>query len=421
MSIQGSGTFTIQGVTSGYGASYSRGIPSSLLGQYGLIGPEVLEKLFPHTRDLWVTRASTRYAILGPSRPDSVGRPNILTLDWVKDAQPFAWAATNPPSLLSMDWVKDGQPFVSNDDNGLAGFGWTIVAQTSLIPNIKSNVLAIEGITSLTARVKVNPFTFFIDAVATIGPLSTRTPKPCEFPGPIIILTSNLPFGVWQTNPDAIFTWSLVFVCPRVGDGPVQVDGYVWVMDKNPTTQPDFSSTRTFVPNAEIHLDQQAYGTGSWWFHVAAYDYVGVGPAAHYNVDYNHVPSGPGGQYMLIDGMDTLYQRPLVAYLPPNPHILSWNVALDIDPFDILSYEVQIGIVSDFTIDPSTHVSGIVLDVQNVPIGSMPIAETLAPGVYYWRIRATDGNQFSNWSPTGSFRINAPPLPPYDLAVFQTG
>ena len=74
----------------------------------------------------------------------------------------------------------------------------------------------------------------------------------------------------------------------------------------------------------------------------------------------------------------------------------------------------------DIDVDDEPTFAGAfgVLMVQNVSRSDYTLVSDLAPGTYYWRVRAIHGNTYGPWSSGTSFRVVAPPPTPPGLTLF---
>ena len=74
----------------------------------------------------------------------------------------------------------------------------------------------------------------------------------------------------------------------------------------------------------------------------------------------------------------------------------------------------------DIDVDDEPTFSGTfgVLLVQNISRSDYMLVSDLAPGTYYWRVRALHGNAYGPWSAGQSFRVVATPPTPPGLTLF---
>ncbi|HWL94917.1 MAG TPA: hypothetical protein VNT79_15465, partial [Phycisphaerae bacterium] len=82
----------------------------------------------------------------------------------------------------------------------------------------------------------------------------------------------------------------------------------------------------------------------------------------------------------------------------PNPQIAGYDLDVDDEP----NFQGPFG----------------VLFVQNISRSDYMLAESLAPGTYYWRVRAIHGAVYGPWSAGASFTVVAPPPTPPGLRLF---
>jgi hypothetical protein len=81
---------------------------------------------------------------------------------------------------------------------------------------------------------------------------------------------------------------------------------------------------------------------------------------------------------------------------------LYWQNSTDIDG-DTRTYHIQVDDNSDFT-SPTVNVSGIVEGVYNT---TYTIVSEQSIGIYFWRVRAYDTIDYSNWSSTGNYTLDS--------------
>lgn len=232
-----------------------------------------------------------------------------------------------------------------------------------------------------------------------------------ETPGAVPYIKSNIPARTWKAADEAIFWW---------GDASfrkVPVVRYFYSLATTPTATASLGWDST--PGTRVTLP---VSSGKWYFTVAAQNAEGtMSPTATYEIWINKVPSIPGTGYMRINGLNTLADRPLVARHPATYHVLSWSPATDVDVVDgqAITYSIEIATRQDFYPDPRTGASSVVRTYENLPTNFQNWSDIPEPGIYFWRIRSSDGKQSSKWSSVGTFQVNAPPTRPGGLAAIQ--
>jgi hypothetical protein len=220
-------------------------------------------------------------------------------------------------------------------------------------------------------------------------------------PGALTVF-SNVMEATWQGEHDIRFWWN-----PATYEF-FPIYGYQVRLDHNATT--------TVSPSDQMWLDlEKTYdldmleGAGSYWFHVAAVDVLGAqGPTAHYNVRYNNPPEAPTIP-MTVNGADSYGGVPLVA--STSGLAFEWGAAVDVDDLDVLTYTLQISADLNFAV--------LTQNITGIAIYRYSLAEVIVPDIYYWRVRAFDGHEYSDWGPTAQFTVNTPPEPPTDLMVLR--
>jgi len=234
---------------------------------------------------------------------------------------------------------------------------------------------------------------------------------PIEHPGAVTSLSSTIPEATWQTDNTGYISWGAASYLT------LPVIGYLYNLGTTPNPIP--STSWQFI--AGMGTSFTVTTAAIWYFTVAAINSASqIGPATSYAIWYNHPPGAPGITSMQIDGMDTIYGRPLVSHAPPPPgHTFSWSPAIDQDAADnnILTYEIQIASQADFGMNSLTGLTSIAVSIQNISGSSANWANVTNPGTWFWRIQASDGKQSSAWSQVGSFNVNAPPNRPSSLAA----
>ncbi|MCX6711872.1 MAG: hypothetical protein NT139_02455, partial [Candidatus Woesearchaeota archaeon] len=85
-----------------------------------------------------------------------------------------------------------------------------------------------------------------------------------------------------------------------------------------------------------------------------------------------------------------------------NTPTLYWQNSTDVDG-DIIKYPIQIDNDIDFT-SPNVNMSNVTEGAHNT---SYTVVNPLVIGIYYWRVRAYDGIDYSNWSSVWNFTLDS--------------
>lgn len=220
-------------------------------------------------------------------------------------------------------------------------------------------------------------------------------------PGPLTLFC-NVDEGIWQEEKDIEFTWL------PASSGLFPVIGYLLHLDHISGTQ--VTHSHQLISDLQKNYDLENIDSAdSYWFHIAAVDSIGhIGPVTHFNVKYNHVPSIPGLP-MLINNLDSFGSVPIIGL--QEEQLFDWGESIDPDTLDRVTYDIQISDVLDFT--------NVLRNITDIPHHNhlMGIGELISSGHYYWRVRATDGREYSNWGDIGQFVVNTPPTIPNTLTV----
>jgi hypothetical protein len=233
--------------------------------------------------------------------------------------------------------------------------------------------------------------------------LPWRLVVPHESPSRVGNLAGDVSQRVWQTRQTVDLTWD----ASTYGTSPV-VGYYFAVRSASATPSTSWSHT------TNTHVTVTLPGTGKWVICVAALNDLGYfGQVATWEMWFNNLPTVPGSTFMTLNGADTLVYQPFVSRFPALGHTFAWTPATDSDNGDVLTYQFQIATAPDF---PNGN---IVVDLQNIATASKNWASPTESGVHYWRIRASDGKQSSDWSAIGTFVVNIPPDRPNGLSAHQ--
>lgn len=225
-------------------------------------------------------------------------------------------------------------------------------------------------------------------------------------PPPSAVIVSNLPKEEWQNNYNAQFVFSVI------EDTNISILGYYYVVDRNANTIPTLSNSN--FSNGDLRIDLRDIGdgkiTGKVYVHVRAINSKMVlsQDTAHYGVFYNNRVQPP----IPISVNNNLVNSGQVPVIRFNYSIyFYWTLIIDaVDVIDSITYDLQISTDSNFN-QLVLDYSKIVGNYYNVP------PKSLNAGKYYWRVRAYDGNQYSDWSFISAIYINKAPQSPTKLSV----
>ena len=232
------------------------------------------------------------------------------------------------------------------------------------------------------------------------GQVTLRYPQP-----PTVIVTSNIQQKVWQTQYNATFNFSLQ------QQSKLPLLWYVYVLDDRLNTIPTFQNGQ--LSYGQVRCDLREVGskqTGVKYIHVRSVNtkYVYSQKTTTYCIYYNNkvdrpTPESVNGQTVLANQMPIIqYNSSLMFY---------WSMVIDtIDVVDKITYDLQIATDINFT--------NIQFEEKNIYGNFFSLLpRTLAPNKYFWRVRAFDQNQYSDWSISATIYINKAPQPPTRLSV----
>jgi hypothetical protein len=251
----------------------------------------------------------------------------------------------------------------------------------------------------------------FLPATLTVKQRATSNINGSVFvmadtPGPVGSLRANVPNGEWTPTSQVTFLWN------PAPPARTPILHYRYAISANPTP----SQINTWQTTTDLALFHDfagvGFGSGIWYFHIAAVNEAGnTGPVSSYTVQYNNRPTRPGILFMRVNEQDSTLQSPL---LSSNATVMvTWSGSTDADQGDLVKYRVQFASRSDFS------EASIVSTVENLTTAALILSPKPNPGTLFWRIQSYDGKQSSEWSPSGSFRLNAPPGKPTGLIVFD--
>ena len=223
---------------------------------------------------------------------------------------------------------------------------------------------------------------------------------------PAPIVTSDVG-NDWQDSYIVNLTWT-------VPQTRVNVVAFEYVVLQNRVE--DFSDLdipflRTNRYNVTINL--KSYNDdGIYYFYIRSIAANGnTSSPTEYMFKYNNIPSIPSFP-MLINDLECINNSPLISKSEYN--VFSWKKSTHVDS-DVVKYQLQISESSNF--------SSIIVDVNDISditesdMVSVDIKYNYSDenNIFYWRVRAYDMYQYSDYGYIGKFKCNTKPGVPTNL------
>lgn len=232
------------------------------------------------------------------------------------------------------------------------------------------------------------------------GKLTLNYPQP-----PQVVVASNIPERIWQTNYNAVFNFTL----KQKSEFPFK--WYVYVVDDKPNTIPTQQNGLISYGTAQCDLRQVGKKiTGIKYLHVRSINIKNIysSNTTVYCIYYNNKVDKPTP--LSVNGLTVVgNQMPILQYTLPM--LFYWSMVIDeIDVVDSITYDLQIATDVNF-INVQLYQKNISGNFFNL------LPKTLPPNKYFWRVRAFDQNEYSNWSVTASIYVNKAPQSPTRLSV----
>lgn len=211
----------------------------------------------------------------------------------------------------------------------------------------------------------------------------------------------------WQNESVVTFFWT-------IEESNIKVIAYEYFL--SPTPIIDFSNV-SFIRtvSSERTLNLYNYNMDSeYYFYVRSVGANGsYSNASVYQVKYNNIPTIPSYP-MYVNEKECISEIPVVSKSEYNE--FSWPKSEHQD-MDVVKYNIQISNRSDF--------SNIIIDIDeiyNIDFDSFMSVKikhdySVDNPIYYWRVRAYDRHQYTDYGHTGRFKCNTKPGVPTNLSV----
>lgn len=211
----------------------------------------------------------------------------------------------------------------------------------------------------------------------------------------------------WQSESIVTFSWT-------IEESNVRVIAYEFFISSVPIT--DFSGI-SFVRtvNTETTVNLANYNDDSeYYFYLRSVGYNGsYSNTSVYEVKYNNLPSTPSYP-MFVNDKECVDNIPVVSRAEYN--VFKWPKSSHLD-MDTVKYNIQISNKSDFSNIIIDKYDIYNLDTDSFISTSIKYEYSLNNQVYYWRVRAYDRHQFTEYGYVGRFKCNTKPGIPTNLSV----
>lgn len=224
-------------------------------------------------------------------------------------------------------------------------------------------------------------------------------------PPPRVIITSNIPQFQWQTQYIAQYYFNL----EAQSSLPIIGYQYIFTKDNNITKWQNYKTTSFNFLRVDLRDVLTDTLSGKFYLHVRSVNNKQVQSVSitTYCIYYNNPINKPIP--LQINGNLVVYnQNIIISY--NNSINIYWTDVYDNMDLDFVTYDLQIS--SDILF------RNIVFEQSNIIGNQYTLTpRQLAPSQYFFRIRAYDQNQYSQWSTIYSFYINKAPESPKNLFV----
>jgi hypothetical protein len=211
----------------------------------------------------------------------------------------------------------------------------------------------------------------------------------------------------WQSNNIVTFHWT-------AETGTVKVIAFEYILSSKEIN--DFSSVsfiRTSTGEKTFNLLNYEEDNEYYFYIRSVGENGSYSNVVSYIVRYNNVPSAPWYP-MFVNDIDCIDNIPVVSRGENN--VFKWQKSSHIDS-DTIKYNLQISKKSDF--------SSLIVDVdeiydisdRNDIYATIKYNYDSDYSIYYWRVRAYDRFQYSDYGPVGRFKCNTRPSVPTNLSV----
>jgi len=197
-----------------------------------------------------------------------------------------------PPNVITSAVYPAGATY--NDDGPPASFTWDkpfstvagyyyVIGSASNVPKSTSTLVTEEALASAVPVPQVSYLDIVtLDTHGVVGTVPHEFVVNINASPPALASSTNPGPGSYVANTDAIVSWS----------GGNAQSGYLYVLDRFPTTRPD-ATTGTVASGGPSQVLLQNLTAGQQWFHLVGQDALGyrTKAASHWELDVGQAPS----------------------------------------------------------------------------------------------------------------------------------
>lgn len=206
----------------------------------------------------------------------------------------------------------------------------------------------------------------------------------------------------WFNNELVQFTW-------KPHESNDFLNGYIMQFNNIIDYNPELGKDYYLHANGEKIFNARIFDiSGEYYFHICGFDkYYRKTPVSHYKVLYNNIPEPP--ENLSINGVKFYESQKILSRYSKN--IFSWDNSYDKDQNDFVNLKYEMIICNSSRFDRLDYSSELAQDnFIEISFENMSLS-----GKYFWKVRAFDGKQYSEWSKIATFIVNKEPTIPTDI------
>lgn len=218
---------------------------------------------------------------------------------------------------------------------------------------------------------------------------------------------SNQESNQWYNNNEIYFWWE---VDDRNKD---VVCGYIMEFNQDPDYIPELGKDYYEHNHGTNMFKAEVYdNSGEYYFHILSFDkHYRLSPVFHYKILYNNKPDAP--ENLRINNKILIQENKFISKSEKN--IFSWDKSFDKDQNDFNNIKYEFMICDEPNFEYPDYISELLEDNSI----ELSFNYNNFSGLYYCRVRAFDGKEYSEWSKIYSFFVNTAPTTPSDISFFE--